>query len=204
VHHRHVGEACDWVQPRTRPDGRYESIYRYVLCHWPWRYALHLWRDIAAERGRVRRRALLESLMFLPFWLAPIALDPVLGIGLWLYPHWFGSAFILGTGMYTQHAGGTAARKHSGSTTFLSEFFNLTMFNVGYHTEHHANPAIHWSELPALHERLRDELIEEGAHIVPYGSYGASRILSGVSDPEEGMAIFRRQHPDYVAEGAHA
>ncbi|HUR81956.1 MAG TPA: fatty acid desaturase [Thermoanaerobaculia bacterium] len=199
VHHQRVGRADDWVQPKTNAAGEYESIHRYVLCHWPWRYARHLWREFAGSR-RLRRRALLELAMFLPFWAIPLAIDPIAGIGLWLYPHWFGSAFILGTGMYTQHAGGTAGKKHSGSTTFLSEFFNITMFNVGYHTEHHANPSVHWTELPQLHETLREELIAGGAHIVAYGSYHASHLLSrrGAAARSE----FFQQHPAYVEGGA--
>ncbi len=198
VHHPHVGEEVDWVQPRVLADGRYESIYRYVLCHWPWRYARHLWADFSGPSRRLRRKAMREVLLFLPLWIVPFFIDPLMALGLWIYPHWFGSAFILGTGMYTQHAGGTAAQKYSGSTTFLSEYFNLTMFNVGYHTEHHANPSTHWSDLPDLHARLRQELIDGGAHIVPYGSYGASRILSSIVHAGTAFDTFRQQHPAYV------
>lgn len=197
VHHRHVGEAQDWVQPRMQGD-RYESIYHYVFCHWPWRYARHILDDLARADARFRRRALRELAIFLPFWLAPFAVDPVLGLGLWLYPHWFGSAFILGAGMYTQHAGGTTRDKHSASTTFLSEFFNLTMFNVGYHTEHHAHPSVHWSELPGLHERLRGELIQGGAHVVSYGSYRAASLLSALFGRDAAFDAFRQQHPEYA------
>lgn len=199
IHHKHVGTAADWVQPRTTKDGRYENIYRYILCHWPWRYAWHLWRDLSNSGPRRRRRAVSELALFLPFWLAPVVFDPTMGLGLWLYPHWFGSAFILGTGMYTQHAGGTTDKKHSASTTFLSEFFNLTMFNVGYHTEHHSHPSVHWSELPDLHLTLRDELIREGAHVVAFGSYRAGSLLSSIRCPEAAFDEFRKQHPHYVA-----
>jgi len=203
IHHKHVGEPCDWIQPRRQPNGHYESIQRYVLFHWPWRYARCLWREFANGPKRVRNAAINELLLFLPLWIAPFFLDPLLAAGLWIYPHWFGSAFILGTGMYTQHAGGTTATKYSGSTTFLSEFFNLTMFNVGYHTEHHANPSEHWSRLPALHARLKPALIEGGAHIVPYGSYHASAILSSRLRKSTAFARFRKQHPDYLPGAAH-
>jgi fatty acid desaturase len=198
VHHKHVGEAIDWVQPRLGHNGRYESIHRYIFCHWPWRYAGNLWRDFTGANVGRNATAGLELALFLPLWIAPFMFDPVMGLVLWLYPHWFGSAFILGTGMYTQHVGGTTERKHSGATTFLSEFFNLTMFNVGYHTEHHACPSIHWSELPDLHERLRQELIDGGAHIVPYGSYRAGRLLSSFIDRHAAFDEFRKQHPGYL------
>jgi fatty acid desaturase len=198
IHHKHVCKSKDWVQPRTLNNGRYESLYRYILCHWPWRYATRLWREFTGANRRRNRRALREFLIFLLFWLAPFAVDPFLGIGLWLYPRWFGSAFILGTGMYTQHAGGSSDNKYSAPTTFLSEFFNLTMFNVGFHTEHHASPSVHWSELPELHIRLRDELIRGGAHVVPYGSYRAGRLLSSLSDPKGAFEEFRKQHRAYL------
>lgn len=35
---------------------------------------------------------------------------------------------------------------------------NLTMFNTGYHIEHHESARTHWSELPLLHEQMVHEL----------------------------------------------
>jgi fatty acid desaturase len=88
----------------------------------------------------------------------------------------------MGSGMYVQHAGcvpKSSARPVSHSTIFVSKFFNLAMFNIGFHLEHHDHPRVHWSELPVLHERLKQEMIDGGAHVVPYGLHHASFLLAG-------------------------
>jgi hypothetical protein len=41
---------------------------------------------------------------------------------------------------YFEHAGGT--------TSYYGKLYNALFFNDGYHAEHHANPAIHWTQLP--------------------------------------------------------
>ncbi|MCP3919284.1 MAG: hotdog fold thioesterase [bacterium] len=52
------------------------------------------------------------------------------------------------------------------------------MFNIGYHAEHHSFPHVHWSELPALHAEAREELIADGAHVVPFGYLRGGLLLS--------------------------
>jgi fatty acid desaturase len=101
-------------------------------------------------------------------------------------------------GMYAQHAGGTDENRFSHTTTFLSHFFNLTMFNAGFHVEHHEKPAVHWSELPRLHAAMKPELIAGGAHIVPYGIYRASSLLNSFFHPKRDWQRFLEQHPDYL------
>lgn len=53
------------------------------------------------------------------------------------------------------------------------------MFNIGFHLEHHEHPRVHWSELPELHIHLKREMIDGGAHVVPYGNYHAAFLLAG-------------------------
>jgi len=197
VHHAHLGEEDDWVQPLRRPDGRYENLWRYCLAYWPWRWGRHFAGEFRRAPAGVRRRALRELAIFLPPWLAPFLVDPGMGLGLWLFPAWVGGAIVMGMGMYTQHAGGTEEHRFSHTTTFLSHFHNLTMFNAGFHVEHHERPAVHWSELPRLHEQMKPELIAGGAHVVPYGIYRGSSLLSSFFAPRRGWRKFLEQHPDY-------
>jgi beta-carotene hydroxylase len=198
VHHSHLGEERDWVQPARRADGRYENMWIYVLLYWPWRWGYHFAREVRHASTAVRRRFLWELALFtVPFSL-PFFIDPWMALGLWLFPAWVGGSIIMGMGMYAQHAGGTDEQRFSHTTTFLSHFFNLTMFNAGFHIEHHEQPAVHWSELPRLHAAMKPELIEGGAHIVPYGIYRASSLLNSFFRPREGWQRFLEQHPEYV------
>ncbi|HTV59673.1 MAG TPA: fatty acid desaturase [Verrucomicrobiae bacterium] len=181
VHHANLLEDKDWTLPIRTPDGSFEDFRRYVLLHWPWRCLIHLRRDLVSRRS-IRRKALLEFAIFLSLWSIPFWIDPVMAIWLWVLPQWIANAWVMGSGMYVQHAGcvrKSADRPVSHSNVFLSKLFNLTMFNIGYHLEHHEHPRVHWSELPELHNQLKKKLIDGGAHVVPYGNYHASFLLAG-------------------------
>lgn len=204
VHHAHLLGERDWTLPRRGPDGSFENIYRYVLCHWPWRYAAHLWRDVRA--GRLdRRRSAIELAWFAALWSVPFWIDPWMGVWLWLLPHWIANCVTMGSGMYAQHAGSvprSAAARVRHSNSFLSPFFNRTMFNIGYHIEHHDHPEVHWADLPEFHVRQREPLIAAGAHFVPYGYYGAARRLASVLAPAAALRDFAaEQAPGYCATG---
>jgi fatty acid desaturase len=200
VHHSHLGEDRDWVQPQRRADGRYESMWTYVLLYWPWRWGYHFAREVCEASASVRRRFLVEFAIFAVPFSIPFFVDPWMALGLWLFPTWVGGSIIMGMGMYAQHAGGTDEHRYSHTTTFLSHFFNLTMFNAGFHIEHHEQPGVHWSELPKMHAAMKPELIEGGAHIVPYGIYRASSLLNSFFRPRQGWQRFLEQHPDYRPE----
>jgi fatty acid desaturase len=77
----------------------------------------------------------------------------------------------------------------------VSVFFYLSMFNIGFHLEHHEHPRVHWSELPELHKRLAQDMVDGGAHVVPYGNYHAAFLLAGDDDRRK---CFDRQDPRYT------
>jgi fatty acid desaturase len=184
VHHANLLTADDWTLPKQNDDGSFENFQRYLFTHWPWRISIHLWNDLTARQS-LRRRSLRELGIFLALWSIPFWIDPVMAVWLWVLPHWVANAFVMNSGMYVQHSGcvvKTPARPVSHSTVFVSNFFNLTMFNIGFHLEHHDHPRVHWSELPELHERLKQDMIDGGAHVVPYGNYHASYLLAGNED----------------------
>jgi fatty acid desaturase len=184
VHHARLLSADDWTLPRRQPDGSFEDFRVYALAHWPWRCMVHLRRELTSGRG-LRRKALREFTIFLILWSIPFWIDPVMAIWLWVLPQWIANVALMEPGMYVQHAGCVPKgqdRPLSHSNVFLSRFFNLTMFNIGYHLEHHDHPLVHWSELPELHRRLKNELIEGAAHVVSYGNYYAAVLLAGNAD----------------------
>ncbi len=190
-HHKLLGDG-DWTLPRRSADGSFEHLYRYLVCHWPWRYAVHLARDIRSGRLPARR-ALPELAWFVVLWSVPFWIDPWMGVWLWALPHWVANCVTMGSGMYVQHAGcvarsAEALARHSNS--FVSRFFNRTMFNIGYHVEHHDHPNVHWADLPALHECKRDQLVAAGAHFVPCGYYGAARRLAALRAPAAALREF--------------
>jgi fatty acid desaturase len=204
VHHADLLGQTDWTLPKRRKDGRFENPYWYAIATWPWRYAPALWRDFRSGRGGpgVAVEAAVELVIFLALWSIPFFVDPVLALGLWVLPQWLANAAVIGPGMYAQHAGceeKSDEKPYNHSNTYLSRFFNLTMFNIGYHIEHHDHPNVHWSALPALHERLKPDLIRKGAHVLDCGYYRAGQLLCRGVFSADARAAFARQHPDYVA-----
>ena len=203
VHHANLLADSDWTLPRHDGRGSFENPYRYAIAHWPWRYAPALWRDFRGGRGGpdVGRRATKELAIFLVLFSIPFWIDWKMAIGLWLLPAWIANAAVMAPGMYAQHAGcrrRTEAGPYTHSNEFINSFFNLTMFNIGYHIEHHDHPTVHWSSLPAFHERLKPDLIARRAHVVPYGYYRSGHLLcQGALVPAQ-KAKFFLQHSDYA------
>ena len=136
-------------------------------------------------RRSLRRKSLRELAIFLVLWSIPFWIDPVMALWLWVLPHWIANALVMGSGMYVQHSGcveKTPAKPVSHSTVFVSNFFNLTMFNIGFHLEHHM--------------RLKQIMIDGGAHVVPYGNYHVTFLLAG---DDERRKHFAEQDSRYTS-----
>ncbi|MCB9185555.1 MAG: fatty acid desaturase [Flavobacteriales bacterium] len=102
-----------------------------------------------------------------PRWFAQYVLEMVLVLGVkfgllfynWEYalllifvPHLYAAWGIVGTN-YWQHDGCDETHPYNHSRNFTGVFLNFIAFNNGYHTAHHNNPYMHWSLLPAYHEK---------------------------------------------------
>ena len=176
VHHSNLLGPTDWTLPRLKPDGRAENMFWYCLAHWPKRSSIDLWRDFTSGRGQkgVGRKAIMELCIFLALWSIPFWIDWRMALGLWVLPQWFANAWTIAPGMFVQHVScvpKSTLFPVNHSNTFLSRFFNLTTFNIGYHLVHHDHPAVHWTDLPKLHQELLREQQEGNAHILPFGYY---------------------------------
>lgn len=59
---------------------------------------------------------------------------------------------------YIQHVHANEESRYNHSRNFVSWTTNFFLFNNGYHTVHHNNPNLHWSELPPVHEEIKDNI----------------------------------------------
>ncbi|RYZ08129.1 MAG: fatty acid desaturase [Myxococcales bacterium] len=80
---------------------------------------------------------------------------------------------------YLQHVGCDAKSGDDHSRNFVSPFFNWFVFQNGYHTVHHDQPNVHWSQYPELHRQRAATIqpsLNRGGMVA---SYVFSRYLSG-------------------------
>ena len=104
-----------------------------------------LWRDrhLAHHTGvrwrlRVHRQLVIETLLVLALFAALAVVNPRFALTTYLPGYLAGLALCALQGYY-EHARGV--------TSHYGRLYNFVAFNDGYHAEHHANPAIHWTRL---------------------------------------------------------
>lgn len=59
---------------------------------------------------------------------------------------------------YSHHAGLNTENHFEASYNILHRGYNFLTGNLGYHTAHHWKQAVHWSKLPELHEKIKDQV----------------------------------------------
>ena len=59
---------------------------------------------------------------------------------------------------FIQHVHTDAWSDHDHSRNFVGPVFNFLFFNNGYHTAHHENPGLHWSDLKGEHEKINNQI----------------------------------------------
>ena len=69
--------------------------------------------------------------------------------------------FHTGWATYEHHAGLTPNDHLDASRNRDNRLYNALTGNLGFHTAHHKRPGLHWSLLPVLHEKIRDQIPEE-------------------------------------------
>lgn len=110
-----------------------------------------LWRERhlahhAGRRWRLRASTLLaaETVVIGASWTTLLVAAPAFFLAVYLPGYAAGLALCAIQGYY-EHARGT--------TSHYGRLYNALCFNDGYHVEHHAHPALHWSELPGKQAR---------------------------------------------------
>jgi fatty acid desaturase len=67
---------------------------------------------------------------------------------------------------FDHHAGLSTENEFEASRNNLSRLYNIFTGNLGYHTAHHHKQGLHWSLLPALHEKIKGKI---PAHLISNG-----------------------------------
>ncbi len=85
---------------------------------------------------------------------------------LWFYlPTFYFGWFLAHMENYYEHYRAIEPdNKYANSVSYYGVWYNICMFNEGYHQEHHIHPGKHWSERPVLRERHSKNMQENGAY----------------------------------------
>lgn len=153
-HHLYRGSENDWINPQLAGSG--PGIIRLP------RYVFQSLINIAQRKRSSEAQTLpddeqqslqKEKLTLRLFILILIILSGWKFIIFTLIPWAIGIASLLGINLL-QHEGCQPKSRYQNSRNFTSNLGNWLLFNNGYHTIHHLRPTLHWSLLPAAHERI--------------------------------------------------
>ncbi len=113
--------------------------------------------------GRIRRRApwvfvycLRQYAVLGALWATLASMDMEKFLMLVLLPQLVGLHWLLATN-YLQHAHADGKSPINFARNF-SGLLNPLCFNIGLHTAHHLHPRVHWTQLPALHQRYASQV----------------------------------------------
>ncbi len=110
-----------------------------------------------ASGSRLYRQLHLERAVFYPTVLLVLCLRPLETVLYVICPYLCGQWAIIAINL-VQHDGCDPLTDYNHSRNFVSRWLNWWLLNNGYHTAHHLRPGLHWSLLPADHERIRSRI----------------------------------------------
>ena len=169
---------------------------------WPllWYFSgLPTWRDRIRLRlvhgvlGRVTapwvaadKRALIvrEACCYLAFYalvvIASVATRSMAAVWLWILPMMVGQVF-LRPYLLAEHTGCGHSRDmlENTRTTFTNAFVRRFAWNMPYHAEHHAYPAVPFHALPQLHARLAGRIV----HTAPSYRAATAAVVRALGRP---------------------
>jgi fatty acid desaturase len=80
-------------------------------------------------------------------------------------PLFYGGWFLAHVENYYEHfKARSPSNRFGNAVSFYSPWYNLAMFNEGYHQEHHISPQEHWTQRPKTKVKFQEQMRESGAY----------------------------------------
>ena len=179
------------------PDTTWKLVkYLSGLPEWGWRVGT-LWHNAtqpnsdryvpARGRARVQREARIHVLGYAVLLGASVALQTTVLLWVWIIPLILGNPFLRAY-LMAEHrrCPYVSDMLDNTRTTFTNRIVRWLAWNMPYHVEHHAYPAVPFHRLPRFHEYTRAHL----RHTQPgYAVFAASCL----ADPAQGIRPARPQ-----------
>jgi len=174
-HHRHVNRAGD-ATITWRFSDRHNlfvaTTYFFVSSYYQAEPIQAFVRRAKLDNRPLYHRILFQYGVWIVTWASLFILaiawyGPRPGVRLWLLAVGLPSLFTLWAIMlfnYEQHVHTDPWSEHNHSRNFTSKVLNWLLFNNGFHTAHHEYPGLHWTRLPAAHEKISHLIHPELIH----------------------------------------
>jgi fatty acid desaturase len=131
-----------------------------------WAYSManlrYAWTLMTGQPRRFTGIAI-QILTHLSLLVTLFVIDPQKAFLVFYLPQLIGILGMVGTG-YFQHTHADETSEWNHSRNFTGRLNNWMHFNHGYHTVHHEDLSLHWSEWPAAHEQIKHLIDPELNH----------------------------------------
>lgn len=150
------GDTVDWLSIyRHGDEGKPENVWSYVFCSYFRDDPKAIYREVKRRNPFNARFGVFE----IASWVALMIVGFVFNWKFMLFYlpfYYFGHCLSYLNG-YFLHYGGNPDVPIAWGVSSYHRLYNLIWFNNGYHAEHHFRPKQHWTEMRALHERIKEE-----------------------------------------------
>ena len=138
--------------------------------HWIWYSALSFFRDgtqkawiIAVEKGE-SHILYSELAMAVGFWSFFCLVSWKFFVFAYI-PLYLCQWFLAHVENYYEHfKASNPTNRYANSVSFYPRWYNLFMFNEGYHQEHHISPQEHWTKRPEVSEKYKEQMNAAGTY----------------------------------------
>lgn len=160
-HHNEVNGPLDWARTSTRSQGqaRREFIAYSLFTPWVFIKQLTKWKGENEDHFLVKLGRF-ENFVMLSIYLCLAIYNPIAFLLVLFLPGVL-SQFGLAAFNFLQHYHCDPDSLYNHSRNMTGFWFNACTFNAGYHTAHHEEAVLHWTLLPALHNKLSSQIDPE-------------------------------------------
>ena len=153
-HHNFLDQTKDesrWKRKNGTVMGEIEYAFNVAATAYPRSY------QVGKSHPKVQKDFILYGLLSFILVGLLVWFKPTQGLLLFVLPVITGLVLTAWV-TYDHHAGLDTDNEFEASYNNLNKWYNLFTGNLGYHTAHHHKQGVHWSLLPNLHEKIKDEI----------------------------------------------
>lgn len=164
-HHNFLDQRLDQSRWK-RNSGKTMGLIEYSLTV----AATAYWRGfkVGQKHPKPQKVFIKHSLFVFALVLALLVYNPVAALFIFVLPMICSLIFTAAV-TYEHHVDLDTDNQFEGSYNVMNPLYNKLFGNLGYHTAHHYKQGVHWSELPTLHNTIKDKIPE---HLYISGLFG--------------------------------